>query len=52
LPVRNSKFNKSVEIYYPEMVNIYGCKIGAGSLATRDIPNNKTFYNKRINYVK
>ena len=29
MPIKNSKIHKSVEIYYPDMVNIYGCKIGA-----------------------
>lgn len=27
--IKNSKIHKSVEIYYPDMVNIYGCKISS-----------------------
>ena len=29
MPIKSSKIHKSAKIFYPELVNIYGCKIGA-----------------------
>ena len=30
MPIKNVKFGKNVNIPYPELVNLYGCKIGDG----------------------
>jgi acetyltransferase-like isoleucine patch superfamily enzyme len=31
MPINNCKIGKSVKIPYPELVNMYGCKVGSGS---------------------
>jgi len=31
MPINNCKIGKNVKIPYPELVNMYGCKVGSGS---------------------